>query len=736
MPNPTTFAFDEWVLHRESGELERAGKRVRLQDLPARVLEELVSRPGELVTREHLIGRLWPKGIIDFETGLNSAVRKLRLALEDDADAPRYIETIPRKGYRFIGRVLRPQQEASTSTAAEAGNPVGVSLQTTGKSPIGIWAPAAVAICVAVLIVGYRWIQTQQPASAQSTPATSSPSRLRLAVLPFQNLSPDSANAFFADGLHEEILSTLANRAPNLDVISRTTMMLYRVTPKSVRDIAKELNVTHVLEGSVRREGPAVRLTVQLIDARSDTHLWSQNFDRQLGSAMNLQSQVAAEVGAQLAVKISGRIAELPPSASAEAYDLYLQALLSIQAVDAMRSLRGQLPAQDLLDRAVILDPSFAAAYVQRARVRMSKFVSSQDVSEANLQDLRADLVAARKLMGDSPPLLISEAEYAVLVDLDANKALRLLGVANAMNPNSSEVALAMARNLSSTLKPSEALPYFERAARLDPGNATIFSDWASFLKMSRLPDQSLRVAREFDARYPGRITYGRRLFGSTGQLRRFQSEVSAVEGTADAGSQLADHFDLLLYGHRSGELSRLVEQSDLTTIPQVSFGGFAIPSIGRKPVAELHGWAKLLEADTAAAARDGRAILAFVAAEPVTRWNAWYLRLLAAEGALFSGDKIKAVADARAAMAMTPRNIHPGIQRYALALAARILAWAGAGNEAVELLDQLSTRFPAIGPAEITRDPLFSAPLGSNPRYNALETRLEAEIAANQELL
>jgi hypothetical protein len=143
----------------------------------------------------------------------------------------------------------------------------------------------------------------------------------------------------------------------------------------------------------------------------------------------------------------------------------------------------------------------------------------------------------------------------------------------------------------------------------------------------------------------------------------------------------------------------------------------------------------KLLEGDAVAAARDGRVVLEFVAQQPATRWNAWYLRMLAAEGELFVGNKTKAGELARSALAMAPRNVHIGFQRYAPALAARILAWAGAEDEAVGLLEQLSTNFPMIGPAEVIRDPLYTTPLAANERFKMLERRLGAELAANQKL-
>jgi hypothetical protein len=142
-----------------------------------------------------------------------------------------------------------------------------------------------------------------------------------------------------------------------------------------------------------------------------------------------------------------------------------------------------------------------------------------------------------------------------------------------------------------------------------------------------------------------------------------------------------------------------------------------------------------MLERDAGAAARDGRVLLDFVAQEPVTKWNAWYLRMLAAEGALFAGDKSGAAHEARRALSMAPQRVHSGIERYSRLLAARVLAWAGRGDEAVEILEQLSTEFPMAGPADITRDPLYALPLAGNARYQILERKLEAEILSNHRL-
>ena len=337
--------------------------------------------------------------------------------------------------------------------------------------------------------------------------------------------------------------------------------------------------------------------------------------------------------------------------------------------------------------------------------------------------------------MGDSPPLLGSEAQYAALIDFDSEKALTLLSTAQGLHPNSSEVYLflgATAQLYRQTRRSAWLLQTSCRARSRQSGDIFRLGGDA---EDGTVPEESLRISRDFDARYPGRITYGLRLFGFTGELDRFEREVADLSDTRDAESALAARFELLLFSDRVAELGELIERSGVTTLPQVSYGGFAIPALGRKPVAELHGWVKLLEGNAVAAARDGRVVLEFVAQQPATRWNAWYLRMLAAEGELFVGNKAKAAELARSALAMAPRNVHIGIQRYAPALAARILAWAGAEDEAVDLLEQLSTDFPTIGPAEVLRDPLYTTPLAANARFKTLERRLNAELVANQKL-
>ena len=290
--------FDGWTLYRAPLELFRGEQPVKLQEQPLQILEALVRKPGELVTREELTARLWPDTVVDFDASLNTAVRKLRAALGEDAEAPKYLETVPRQGYRFVGALeglaAAPSIEAPAA-AAQAHRP---PWRRTG---VGLIALALVGLAGAAALA---FVLARPTGGAAGANVGARPSIDRLAVLPFENLSPDPANAFFADGMHEELLNALGSRARKLEVISRTTMMTYRGKPTDVRALARDLAATHVLEGSVRREASTVRVTLQLVDAVADRQIWSRSYQATLVDAMTLQAQLAREVAEQLAIEL------------------------------------------------------------------------------------------------------------------------------------------------------------------------------------------------------------------------------------------------------------------------------------------------------------------------------------------------------------------------------------------------------------------------------------------------
>jgi TolB-like protein/DNA-binding winged helix-turn-helix (wHTH) protein len=708
IPPNRRFEFDGWTLSTMPRELTRDGERVALQDQPLQILEALVTHPHELVTREQLVARLWPRGVVDFDGSLNTAMRKLRAALADGAETPRYIETLPRQGYRFIGAL---QTGSKTSPVPPPTRPIARR-----------WGLALALVLAMVITIGAYFVYR--------TPAAHVPiARLRIAVLPFENLSPDPADAFFTNGLHEAVLATLASRAPNMDVISRTTMQSYRASTKRVPEIARELGVTHVLEGSVRRESRAVRLSLRLVDAATDAPIWTQNYDRELTSAMSLQADVAAEVAQRLAVRLSPNSELLPPSTNPEAYDLYLKARLEAQDFQGRASRDRVLAVEGWLDHAIEIDPIFAAAYLERSRVRLRKFANSYDVSDGNLVAMRADLDKARELSGDVPLVLMTESWYAQIVDWDMDKAHRMLGMPQVLASRDVAVLMDRAAMLATEGRPEEAIKLYQRAATLDPANRGLAENWLALLWNLRRPSDALAALRDLRLAASPRLAFDFSFTGRTGQL---DERVNPVSDKIDPDSRLMARVNRFRLRGDLGASIALLEQTKQATMRQDSFSPVSIPAIGMKPVAELHGWAMLLKGDEASTRRDGAVLRAFVARESATKWNAWFLRMLAAEGELFAGNQAQALVEVRKAREMIPQHLNVAVDRYLLTMTAMIFAWGGAQDEAVELLETLSTKYPGVGPAEIVREPLYAVPLKDNARFQALAKRLEAEIAEN----
>jgi len=713
-------SFDGWVLRTPPRELLRAGKAVRIQDQPLQILEELLTHPNELVTREQLIARLWPTGVVEFDSSLNVAVRKLRAALGDDTETPRYIETVPRRGYRFIGAL----DAAAPAVPREA--PV-TEVPARSASRRGRWIGAALlfAAIAAVLLLMHA---ARNPAPVAATHGVSRP---RIGVLPFENLSPDPDVAFFTDGMHEEILSVLAGRAPNLDVISRTTMMTYRGAHKTVPAIAAELGLTHVLEGSVRREGPTMRLTIQLIDARSDTQLWTHTYERELVGTMTLQTEVAAEVASRLAVRLSESGEQLPPSPNPEAFDLYLKARLATRSMDGRTSQARILGVKGWLDEAIALDGAFAAARLERARARLRLFDNSFDLGAENLAAIRSDLESVRALAGDIPQLIMLESQYAQIVDWDMERATRLLDRPEVRASREVDVLMGRAALLSTLHRPEDAVAIYRQASQLDPANPGLLDSWIAVLWNERRAAEALEVLRIHRVQ-PPRLAF---IFAFTGRTEQLDERIYPVNPGIDADSRLMARANRFRLRGMLGDSIAVLEHADGATMRQDSFSPVTIAAIGRKPVAELHGWAMLLSGDRAAAERDGQALRDFGANEPVTRWNAWFLRVLSAEAALFRGEKTRAIEEAKAASGMIPRKLNIAVDRYLPSTIAMVDAWAGDEDEAMDLIEELTSRYPGVGPAEIAREPLYTVPLAKNARFLALVGKLEREIAENRAL-
>lgn len=280
---PQKLRFGIFDLDLQAGELRRSGVKIKLQEQPFRILAILLERPGEVVTREQLRRRLWPGDtFVDFEHSINIAVKRLREALNDSADNPRFVETLARHGYRFIAPVGAGGVMAESSRETATG-------RRFAKPPGG---------------------------------------RIMLAVLPFENLSGDPGQEYFSDGMTEEMITQLACLEPaRLGVIARTSVMGYKHNPKPADQIGRELGTDYILEGSVRRQGDRVRVTAQFIQVSDQAHLWAANFDRELGGILTLQSDVARAIADEIQLRLTPRqnasLASVGPI-DPEAYEAYL----------------------------------------------------------------------------------------------------------------------------------------------------------------------------------------------------------------------------------------------------------------------------------------------------------------------------------------------------------------------------------------------------------------------------
>src|ERR1700733_3774605 len=355
-PGPRVLRFANFELDVRAGELRKRGIKLRLQGQPLQVLAALLNRSGDVVTREELRAQIWTAGtFIDFDHSLHNAIARLREVLGDSAETPRYIETLPRRGYRFIGQLDGADVQSLSPVFTQNAPPPEVPVRPThAKSRKFL----ATAILTAMLIGLAVWL-----AHVSARP-TSAASRLNsIAVLPLANLSGDPSEEFFSDGMTDQLITDLA-KVGSLRVISRTSVMQYKGTTKSLPEIARELNADAIVEGSVIRSGERVRVTAQLVQAPTDQHLWAETYDRDLGDILKLQGEVADAIARQVRAQLTPtqqaqlRVAHVVNPA---AYDDYLRGRLyftnEFTKPDSLRK------AKRYYEDAIQKDPSFALAY-------------------------------------------------------------------------------------------------------------------------------------------------------------------------------------------------------------------------------------------------------------------------------------------------------------------------------------------------------------------------------------
>src|SRR5271163_3656097 len=508
--------FDAFEVDMRSGEVRKHGIRLKLHGQPFQVLSLLLEHQGDVVTREEPRQKLWPGDtFVDFDNGLNSAVKKLRDALCDSAEEPRYVETLPRRGYRFIAQVqngdlstrvapidslavipLRPNP-IEQSLSAERPADGEVYLRPTATSRARLWLALGGVAALALIAVSYVMFRGHTGHASQT--------KIRsLAVLPLSNLSGDPTQEYLADEMTEELCGRLA-RIHDLRVISRTSAMRFKGTKLSVPEIARTLGVDALVEGSVIRQGNRIRVHAQLIRASTDEHLWADEYDGELGDVLAVESEVAQSIARRVEVKVTGEERArlvMAHHVSPEVYESYLKAENEFSKSSSQTELEQSIAYFEVT---IGKDPNFAPAYVGLAKAyeRLGSVLGGAPPKETHPKMMSA----ARKAIELDPDLAAPHVLLASVyqkqwqwsdAEAEFKRALEL-------NSNDAGAYVGYAKWLMCQGRTDEALAWAQRARDLDPLGAAgdllgfpgITKGWILF--HARRYDEAIKELRSDD---------------------------------------------------------------------------------------------------------------------------------------------------------------------------------------------------------------------------------------------
>jgi TolB-like protein/DNA-binding winged helix-turn-helix (wHTH) protein/Flp pilus assembly protein TadD len=510
--------FGTFEVSFDSGEVRRAGLKIRVQQQPLKLLEILLERPGELVSREELRNRLWVnESFGDFDQAVNIAIGKLRSALGDSAENPRFIETLPKRGYRFIAEVstvdldgrsggIASEPSESPARSSAPGNlnhahldaPLQAAAVAEAPERRRWWARritlaslVGLGLSIAAVFLTLSWVH--RPTGIRS-----------LAVLPLDNFSGDPSQDYFADGMTDELITDLA-QIKALRVVSRTSVMMYKRVHKSLPEIAQELNVDAVVEGSVSRSGDQVRITAQLIQVPADKHLWAESYEGNVRDTLAVQNQVARAIAEEIRIEVTPREQAALKSAKnidPEAYEAYLKGRYSWNK----RTADGLKKAVDFFNQAIAKDPKYAEAYSGLADTYalLGDWQYAVMTTKEALPKAKAAAMKALELDNNLGEAHNSLAFCLDGYDWDLEAGDREFLRAIELNPGYATAHHWYAWHLSLLGRNSEAIAEMRKAEDLDPLSLPINSDLAELLLIANYPDESIQQSRKTIEMDPG----------------------------------------------------------------------------------------------------------------------------------------------------------------------------------------------------------------------------------------
>jgi TolB-like protein/Tfp pilus assembly protein PilF len=574
-------------------------------------------------------------------------------------------------------------------------------------------------IAVLLLVIAALLFQRFHPKVA---PAIASSPEKSIAVLPFENLSRDPDNAYFADGVQEEVLTRLASIA-GLKVISRTSTQQYQSKPRNLREIAQQLGVANILEGSVQKAADQVRVNVQLVNAQTDSHLWADTYDRKLTDIFGVESEIAKRIAEALQAKLTGHEEQalaVKPTNNPEAYDVYLRGLAFYARTAYSRDFA--LKAVDSYERAVQLDPNFAVAWARLSRADAELYFNRVDTTAARRDAAKNALENAQKLQPNSPETLLALGYYQYLVLRDYGLAKSTFALVRKMLPGSSDVLDALGRVARREGSWDESIAYFEQTLVLDPRNVQLLLDVAWTYNMLRQFPAALKLydrALDVTPNDPGLMAAKADIYQAQGNLQEAAKVLSEIKAQAPSPPALATKIIQLRLERNLGDAVRLAQ----TRPTQYQFA----PQISKSSDQVILALVQRLNGDTAganAAAQQARNTLQQLCKDQPE--NSDFAGLLSVANAEL-GEKSSALKGIERAMMLLPSakdRVEGPTREEALALIQMIF---GENGRAISTLTRL-LRTPysswlygtPVTPALLRLDPIWD-PLRADPAFQKL---------------
>lgn len=540
-------SFGVFEADLDNRQLTKSGYRIRLQDKPFQVLALLLERQGLVVTREELKERLWPADtFVEFDVGLNTAIKKLRAALGDAADNPRFVATVPRVGYRFLLPVSTVEFSIAVGEKTNAQVPrtkAGPGEPTTSPAPswdpraeisqgrvsslllskLGVFQWSMLALVVLGVGAGIKLMVKR------AAPVLDPGAIQAIAVLPLQNMPADPAQEYIADGMTDEIITDLAKLA-GPKVISRTSAMQYKNTRKTIPEIARELNVGAVVEGSVERSGDRMRIRVQLIEAATDHHLWAEAYDRQLSDVLKLEADLAQDISREIQLHLTlqqRRTMAEARTLNPNAFEDYLQG----RHYWAMRTEEGLAKAIEYFKRAIQEDPGDARSYAGLADCYIVQPMITQTQEGETAQKAREAAQKALSLDESLADAHLAMAEIDFYQDWNFSAAEKEFRKTLELNPNYATGHQWYGEFLSVFGRHEEAIRELEMAVALDPLSAIVHHQAGQSLQQARQYDRAIREYREALKLNPNLYVSYEAMYWAYRRQGKFEAAIQAMQG-------------------------------------------------------------------------------------------------------------------------------------------------------------------------------------------------------------